>query len=78
MNALTLGDNRGACLNPRFGSVDLKMWAEVRVPWVLLFMIAVSGGCKQYETYGYVTPVSAFCDQGVLDIYTPFYRTWPS
>ncbi|KAG9128126.1 C-24(28) sterol reductase [Ceratobasidium sp. 392] len=50
----------GACLNPRLGSVDLKMWAEVRIPWVLLFMIAVSGGCKQYETYGYVTPNMAF------------------
>ncbi|QRW03505.1 C-14 sterol reductase ERG24 [Ceratobasidium sp. AG-Ba] len=50
----------GACLNPRIGSVDLKMWAEVRIPWVLLFLIAVSGGCKQYDTYGYVTPNMAF------------------
>lgn len=48
----------GAALNPRLGSVDLKMWAEVRIPWVLLFLIAVSGGVKQYETYGYCTPVS--------------------
>jgi Delta24(24(1))-sterol reductase len=48
----------GACLNPRLGSVDLKMWLEVRIPWILLFLIAVSGGCKQYEQYGYVTPVS--------------------
>ncbi|KAF8749322.1 ERG4 ERG24 ergosterol biosynthesis protein [Rhizoctonia solani] len=30
----------GACLNPRIGNVDLKMWAEVRIPWVLLFLIA--------------------------------------
>ncbi|GAB1518399.1 C-24(28) sterol reductase [Rhizoctonia solani] len=43
----------GACLNPRLGIVDLKMWAEVRIPWVLLFLIAVSGACKQYDTYGY-------------------------
>ncbi|KZS94323.1 ERG4/ERG24 ergosterol biosynthesis protein [Sistotremastrum niveocremeum HHB9708] len=50
----------GACLNPRLGSVDLKMWLEVRIPWVLLFLIAVSGGCKQYEVYGYVTPNMAF------------------
>lgn len=61
----------GASLNPRlfksrfwaFGrekweGVDLKMFAEVRVPWVLLFMIAVSGGVKQWEDLGYVTPVS--------------------
>jgi delta24(24(1))-sterol reductase len=47
----------GAPLNPRIGSVDLKMWAEVRIPWVLLFLIAVSGGCQQYEKYGSVTPV---------------------
>jgi Delta24(24(1))-sterol reductase len=48
----------GACLNPRIGPVDLKMWLEVRIPWVLVFFMSVSGACKQYETYGYVTPVS--------------------
>jgi Delta24(24(1))-sterol reductase len=49
----------GACLNPRIGSVDLKMWLEVRIPWVIVFFLAVSGSCKQYEEYGYVTPVSS-------------------
>jgi delta24(24(1))-sterol reductase len=49
----------GAALNPRIGSVCLKMWAEVRIPWVLVFFMSVSGACKQYEAYGYVTPVSA-------------------
>lgn len=48
----------GACLNPRLGSIDLKMWAEVRIPWVIVFFLSVSGACKQYETYGYVTPVN--------------------
>lgn len=48
----------GACLNPRIGTVDLKMWAEVRIPWMIVFWMAVSGGCKQYEEFGYVTPVS--------------------
>jgi Delta24(24(1))-sterol reductase len=48
----------GAVLNPRIGSIDLKMWLEVRIPWVLLFLIAVSGGVKQYEQYGSVSPVS--------------------
>ena len=47
----------GACLNPRIGPIDLKMWAEVRIPWVIVFFLAVSGCCKQYEQYGYVTPV---------------------
>lgn len=50
----------GAALNPRLGSVDLKMWAEVRIPWVIVFFLAVSGACKQYELYGYVTPVRTF------------------
>ncbi|KAG8842210.1 C-24(28) sterol reductase [Serendipita sp. 411] len=50
----------GAPLNPRIGLVDLKMWAEVRIPWMLLFIIALSGACKQYEDYGYVTANMAF------------------
>lgn len=50
----------GAALNPRIGNVDLKMWAEVRIPWVLLFLISVSGACQQYEVYGSVTPNMAF------------------
>ncbi|EJD07687.1 ERG4/ERG24 ergosterol biosynthesis protein [Fomitiporia mediterranea MF3/22] len=50
----------GAVLNPRIGSVDLKMWAEVRIPWNIVFFLAVSGACKQYEKYGYVTPNMAF------------------
>lgn len=53
----------GASLNPRIGSIDLKMWAEVRIPWVTVFFLAVSGGCKQYEQYGYVTPVSPVHDR---------------
>lgn len=51
----------GASLNPRIGNIDLKMWAEVRVPWMICFFLAVSGGCKQYEQYGYITPVSFSC-----------------
>lgn len=50
----------GACLNPRIGPVDLKMFAEVRIPWVIVFFLAVSGACKQYEQYGYVTPNMLF------------------
>jgi len=50
----------GACLNPRIGSIDLKMWAEVRIPWVIVFFLSVSGACKRYEQLGYVTPNMAF------------------
>lgn len=48
----------GACLNPRLGPIDLKMWLEVRIPWVIVFFMSVSGACKQYDELGYVTPVS--------------------
>jgi delta24(24(1))-sterol reductase len=47
----------GAILNPRLGSIDLKMWLEVRIPWVLMWLMAVSGAVKQHQQYGYVTPV---------------------
>ncbi|THV02473.1 ERG4/ERG24 ergosterol biosynthesis protein [Dendrothele bispora CBS 962.96] len=50
----------GASLNPRIGPIDLKMWAEVRIPWVIVFFLSVSGACKQYEQLGYVTPNMAF------------------
>ncbi|KIL69275.1 hypothetical protein M378DRAFT_119215 [Amanita muscaria Koide BX008] len=50
----------GASLNPRIGPIDLKMWAEVRIPWVLVFFMSVSGACMQYEKYGYVTPNMLF------------------
>ncbi|KAI5451036.1 C-24(28) sterol reductase [Naganishia albida] len=71
----------GASLNPRlftsrafslgrknWQGVDLKMFAEVRVPWVLLFLIAVSGGVKQYEDLGYITP-----NMGLMILATGLY-----
>jgi delta24(24(1))-sterol reductase len=45
----------GASLNPRFFNVDLKMWAEVRVSWALLFFLTLSAAVKQYEIYGVVS-----------------------
>lgn len=50
----------GACLNPRIGHVDLKMWAETRVPWPVLFFISLSCLIKQYETRGYITAPAFF------------------
>lgn len=58
----------GAILNPRIGSVDLKMWAEVRIPWNITFFLAVSGACMQYEKYGYVTPVSLLTESTLVNI----------
>ena len=50
----------GVILNTHMGSVDLKKWLEVRFPWMLLFLISLSEGLKQYEQYGYISPNMAF------------------
>lgn len=42
----------GAWLNPRVGVLDLKMWADVRASWPVLFLVTASGAVHQYETYG--------------------------
>jgi Delta24(24(1))-sterol reductase len=47
----------GAPLNPRIGKwLDLKMFAEVRIPWFILFFATLAATLRQYETFGYVTP----------------------
>ncbi|TPX37197.1 hypothetical protein SmJEL517_g00818 [Synchytrium microbalum] len=46
----------GAVLNPRIGNLDLKMWAEIRVPWIILFYVSVSAAVKHYEETGVVGP----------------------
>ncbi|OAC99727.1 hypothetical protein MUCCIDRAFT_113163 [Mucor lusitanicus CBS 277.49] len=50
----------GASLNPRIGKVDLKMWAEIRLPWPVLFYLSLSCLLKQYETYGKITAPAFF------------------
>ena len=45
----------GRYLNPRIGSVDLKMVAEVRVSWLLLFALDASAALVLREKVGYVT-----------------------
>lgn len=47
----------GAELNPRIGQwFDIKMFAEVRVPWFIVFFTSIAVAARQYERYGYVTP----------------------
>lgn len=36
------------------------VFAEVRVPWLLLFLFSLAGAAKQHEDYGYVSPNQAF------------------
>ena len=45
----------GSTLNPRIGSVDIKMFCEIRISWTLLFAIAMGAVSKQYELYGRVS-----------------------
>ena len=48
----------GSSLNPRLGGVDLKMWGEIRIPWIILFYITVSATVKEYETNGKILSLS--------------------
>ena len=50
----------GTVLNPRLGSFDIKMFAEVRVSWIMLFLITVSSAVKQFQLYGFVSYNMAF------------------
>ena len=49
----------GVWLNPRVKilgqDVDLKMLAEVRLSWLLLFLLVASAALKQYEAFGFIT-----------------------
>jgi len=45
----------GAALNPRIGTVDLKMFTEARLSWIVLFLLTCSAACKMYEQQGYVS-----------------------
>lgn len=45
----------GSILNPRIGTLDLKMFAEIRISWILLFLLTLSSAVKQFEELGYIT-----------------------
>ena len=45
----------GAYLNPRIGYFDFKMWAEIRVSWILLFLLTLSAAVLQYKTEGFIS-----------------------
>ena len=42
----------GAWLNPRIGSLDLKLWAEIKMSWVTLYLLVLSSAFEQYERTG--------------------------
>jgi len=56
----------GVVLNPRativpgFPPLDIKMWSETRVPWIMLFLTTTSCAAKQYDMTGAVSAPMAF------------------
>jgi Delta24(24(1))-sterol reductase len=45
----------GITLNPRIGKLDIKMFSEIRIPWILLFFLTLSAAAKQYQLLGHIT-----------------------
>eukprot|EP01097_Dermamoeba_algensis_P003633 TRINITY_DN2502_c0_g1_i1.p1 TRINITY_DN2502_c0_g1~~TRINITY_DN2502_c0_g1_i1.p1 ORF type:complete len:284 (+),score=69.69 TRINITY_DN2502_c0_g1_i1:37-852(+) len=80
----------GAPLNPRIGSLDLKMFAEARLSWILLFLLTSSAAAKQYQMLGYITPQMWFMvlahglytnaimkgEECILTTWDIFYEKW--
>ena len=51
----------GSCLNARLPpNFDLKLFAELRNSWVLLFMLTASCAAQMYEEQGYISSNMAF------------------
>ena len=50
----------GSVLNPRLFHMDIKMWAEIRVSWILLFLLTSAAAAKQFEETGRLTPSMVF------------------
>jgi delta24(24(1))-sterol reductase len=42
----------GIYLNPRIGKFDVKFFFELRVAWIMLFLITLGHALQQYEEYG--------------------------
>ncbi|MCI5053073.1 MAG: ERG4/ERG24 family protein [Simkaniaceae bacterium] len=45
----------GNNLNPRIAKVDMKLFSEIRIPWILLFFLTLSAAAKQKELLGYIS-----------------------
>ncbi|KAL9645028.1 hypothetical protein ABK040_004521 [Willaertia magna] len=80
----------GAILNPRIGPVDLKMFTEARISWLILFLLTLSSAAKQYEQLGYITTPMIFMlvahflytnaimkgEECVISSWDIFYEKW--
>merc|ERR1711939_1103932 len=56
----------GSSLNPRIGIVDIKMWAEIRISWMLLWLLALGAAARQYEQHGFVSANAILFIYGTL------------
>jgi hypothetical protein len=54
----------GATLNPRLlgGRLDLKMWSELRISWLTLFVLTLSAAAKQRRDHGWASETIKFKD----------------
>lgn len=50
----------GINLNPRIGPLDIKMFAEIRVSWILLFLVTLSAAARHHANHGAVGASMAF------------------
>ncbi|KIW29313.1 uncharacterized protein PV07_05137 [Cladophialophora immunda] len=81
----------GAELNPRmFGTLDFKMFFEVRMPWYILFLLSLGTAARQYELYGHVSGEVGFlvmahflyanaCSKGeelIVPTWDMYYEKW--
>lgn len=46
----------GRSLNPRVLGVDIKMWAEIRISWLSLFILTLGAADFQHVKTGYISP----------------------
>uniref|UniRef100_A0A7S4HX25 Delta(24(24(1)))-sterol reductase n=1 Tax=Odontella aurita TaxID=265563 RepID=A0A7S4HX25_9STRA len=66
----------GAILNPRLGNLDLKMFAEIRIPWKVLFLISLSAAVKDHRTNAATAAARGLPDSwDALGLSLPIVRT---
>lgn len=45
----------GCALNPRIGRLDIKMFSEIRIPWIFLFFLTLAAAAKQVQLQGEIS-----------------------
>lgn len=50
----------GAVLNPRLGRVDFKLFTEIRVSWILLFLLTLAAALEHGAVHGFISAPLVF------------------